>query len=191
MGKAVFRKFMMLLALNETVQLLKHDSWRMACLEAIASIPYPDLWIGGGFIRNAIWDEIYHTKTPVYDVDVIYFEKKMPVSKNKEIHDKLKSLLSEVPWEVYNQAHAHIFNDLPPYLGLEDAVSKWPELATCIACRLWMNDIEIIAPYGLLHAWTGQVTSNPKVLLLEKTEERVKRWRKYWSQLTLDYKNDY
>ncbi|WP_276606279.1 nucleotidyltransferase family protein [Alteromonas portus] len=47
----------------------------MRCLRALRALNLPQGYIGAGFVRNAIWDELHEraTPTPLNDIDVVYF----------------------------------------------------------------------------------------------------------------------
>jgi len=55
--------------------IIKRDPFRMRCLRALRTLDLPQGYIGAGFVRNAIWDELHAraTPTPLNDIDVIYF----------------------------------------------------------------------------------------------------------------------
>ncbi|MDK2765472.1 MAG: nucleotidyltransferase family protein, partial [Alteromonas macleodii] len=55
--------------------IIKRDPFRMRCLRALRALDLPQGYIGAGFVRNAIWDELHAraTPTPLNDIDVIYF----------------------------------------------------------------------------------------------------------------------
>jgi len=55
--------------------IIKRDPFRMCCLRALRALDLPQGYIGAGFVRNAIWDELHAraTPTPLNDIDVIYF----------------------------------------------------------------------------------------------------------------------
>ena len=55
--------------------IIKRDPFRMDCLHALRTIDLPQGYIGAGFVRNAIWDELHEKvkPTPLNDIDVIYF----------------------------------------------------------------------------------------------------------------------
>ncbi|MED5424850.1 MAG: nucleotidyltransferase family protein, partial [Pseudomonadota bacterium] len=56
-------------------EIIKRDPFRMRCLRALRALDLPQGYIGAGFVRNAIWDELHAraTPTPLNDIDVIYF----------------------------------------------------------------------------------------------------------------------
>jgi hypothetical protein len=47
----------------------------MRCLRALRALDLPQGYIGAGFVRNALWDELHERTipTPLNDIDVIYF----------------------------------------------------------------------------------------------------------------------
>jgi|GEM_PF-110898 len=110
------------------------------------------LYLGGGLIRNAVWDFLhgYRSPTAVDDVDVIHFNPdNIQKSYDEAIQRRLYGKLPNVKWSVKNQARMHCVNNEPPYNSIENAISHWPETATAFIARL--NDqggIEFIAPYG-------------------------------------------
>ncbi|MFC2001943.1 nucleotidyltransferase family protein [Chloroflexota bacterium] len=148
------------------------------------------LFLGGGIIRNLVWDYLhgYKNSTPIEDVDVVYFDS---LSNTKE-HDKaleknLEELVPNYKWSVKNQARMHIFNEENEYQSLEDAISKWPETATAIAVRLHDDgQIEIVAPYGFTDLFRLLVIPTPHFYKkLHKYKERLanKNWVKNWPKL--------
>ncbi len=66
---------------------IKRDPFRMDCLHALRSLDIPQGFIGAGFVRNAIWDELHERvkPTPLNDIDVIYFSDEITVSQNVAI----------------------------------------------------------------------------------------------------------
>ena len=149
-----------------------------------------DLYLGGGLVRNLVWDYLHNFKnpTPVDDVDVIYFDQ---LSATKE-HDvqleaRLRAAIPNLEWSVKNQARMHVGNADSMYLGVADAVSKWPETATAIAIRLSQpGELELIAPHGLADLFRLLVRPTPHFIANPKrVAERVtqKRWRTTWPKL--------
>ena len=148
------------------------------------------LFVGGGLIRNVVWDYLhgYSSATPIDDVDVIYFD---PAERTKE-HDaafesKLRETIPNLKWSVKNQARMHEINRDAPYTSLEDAVSKWPETATAMVARLGADgEIELVAPYGFDDLFRLVVSPTPHFWLkLEAYRSRVSRknWEQHWPRL--------
>ncbi|MFC1787910.1 nucleotidyltransferase family protein [Patescibacteria group bacterium] len=110
---------------------------------AVKELDLPDWWIGAGFVRNRVWDELhgYSKPTPLGDIDVIYFDTSntSEVSEN-DYQKQLEQILPTDLWSVTNQARMYLINNDEPYTSSLDAVSYWPETATAIAVKLDIND---------------------------------------------------
>lgn len=148
------------------------------------------LYLGGGLIRNVVWDYLhgYASATPIDDVDVIYFDS---LEQTKE-HDtafeaKLRAVVPNLKWSVKNQARMHDVNADAQYTSLVDAVSKWPETATAMVARLDASgEIEIVAPHGFDDLFRLLVRPTPHFMgRLERYQSRVtrKNWREHWPRL--------
>ncbi|AFA49868.1 nucleotidyltransferase family protein [Acetobacterium woodii] len=111
-----------------------------------------DLYLGGGVIRNIVWDELhnYTEMTPIEDVDVIYFDK-LSCTKERDIaiENSLRSIIPNLKWSVKNQARMHTINNDEPYNSLQDAVLKWPETVSAILLRKGKDErYKFIAPFN-------------------------------------------
>lgn len=176
--------------------LVEKDPWMMGVLRAAASLGLPDWWIGAGFVRNKVWDTLHNyqrpTARPGMDVDVVYFDKeKTDPREDRELELLLYSLKPGVPWSVKNQARMHEQNEDPPYKSSADAISQWPETATCVGIKLRGNRrLELIAPQGLDDITGLRVRPNPDckhnpqafILRLHK-----KDWLEKWPKLSIFY----
>jgi len=58
---------------QRTINLIEFDQLRMRALCAARSLNLPDWLISAGFVRNAIWNDIYANDAELNDIDVIYF----------------------------------------------------------------------------------------------------------------------
>ncbi len=132
--------------------LVAADGWMMAALGAVAKLGLPDCWIGAGFLRGAVWDRLhgYASRTPLDDIDVIYFDPEAPdPAAEAALERRLGEDLPGLPWEVRNQARMHLRNQDAPYRDSADALAHWLETPTAVALRL--NDgggPELLAPLG-------------------------------------------
>jgi uncharacterized protein len=174
------------------IKAIQEDDWMMEILKAAESAGLPDWWICAGFVRSKIWDVLhgYRERTPLPDVDVIFFnEKDTGEAAEKEAEQLLGKRLPEIPWSVKNQARMAVRNGLPPYSSSLDAVSKFPETATALAVRLEQGKLILGAPWGVKDAADGVV--RPTGFFLE-TEERLeiyrrrikeKKWQLVWNRL--------
>lgn len=158
-------------------------------LHAIRDVD-PNLYLGGGLVRNAVWDYLhgYKKPTPVDDVDIVYFDqlrdrKEQDVALEAELRRRIPNL----KWSVKNQARMHLTNGDDPYVSLEDAVSKWPETATSVAVRRPTGaDLEIIAPHGYSDLFRLVVRPTPHFCnRIEDYRRRIenKQWQQVWPHL--------
>lgn len=58
-------------------RLIKADIWMMDILKTVEKLQLPDCWVCAGFVRSKVWDTLheYSSRTPIADIDVIYFDK--------------------------------------------------------------------------------------------------------------------
>lgn len=150
------------------------------------------LYLGGGLVRNLVWDFLhgFKTPTPVDDVDVIYFDRLAATKAHDiQLEDKLRNQIQNLHWSVKNQARMHTGNNDAAYTGVEDAVSKWPETATCIAVRLSKSgELEVLSPHGLSDLFRLVVRPTPH---FEGKPQRIldraiaKHWQRTWPKLEL------
>lgn len=161
---------------------------------SILSEQSEDLYLGGGIIRNLVWDNLhgYSEMTPIEDIDVIYFNK-LCVSKENDlgIEERLKKAMPNYKWSVKNQARMHTANADDPYLSLEDAISKWPEIASAILLKRDKDGTyTFIAPFGFDDLFRLIVRPTPHFmnkLSQYQTRIRSKEWDTIWNKLILLY----
>lgn len=148
------------------------------------------LWLGGGMIRNAVWDHLhgYGSPTATEDVDVIHFNMTETEKRHDEvIQARLASLLPNAKWSVKNQARMHALNGEAPYSSIEDAITRWPETATAFLARLDDSGrIEFVAPYGFDDLLRLLITNTPAFAdRIEVIRKRAaeKQWQRLWPRL--------
>lgn len=160
-------------------------------LETVRSVD-ARLHLGGGLLRNLVWDFLhgFESPTPIDDVDVIYFDS---LSSTKEHDRHLEELLRKrapnLRWSVKNQGRMHMANNEEPYTSLEDAISKWPETATAFVAQFTgEGQLQICAPFGftdlfrLIVVPTPHFEGRPERI---KTRAEKKRWRAKWPRLRI------
>lgn len=188
---------------KDIVDLIKKDDWMMSVLETVKKLNLPDWWIGAGFVRSKVWDYLhdYKTRTPIPDIDVIYFDKK-DFSKDEEkiestsveddYQEKLKNLMPGINWSVINQARMHSFHNHQPYKTSEEGLSYWVETATCIGVKINPSgNLVLTTPHGISDLANLVLRPTPGSYKdIKKFEERVskKEWLKKWPKLKVDYK---
>ena len=193
--------------------IIKRDRFRMDCLDALRMLDLPQGYIGAGFVRNAIWDDLHNNdiSTSLNDIDVIYFSDEVSQTqsihalnlpkekedaqsqalfltklKEQEIERELSRLVPQANWQVKNQARMHVAHAHAPYQNCHDAISYWIERETCVAVRLLANDdLDILAPFGLEANFAGTISINPKYPRPEVFKQRLasKNWLTVWPLL--------
>jgi len=175
--------------LDRTLSLIASDQERMTCLRLVAELNLPQAAIAAGFVRNAIWDARFGAHSCLSDIDVVYFE---PNDLDPQKDEALERRLDEkrrLPWQVRNQARMHLRNEVRPYTSMVDAVSRFPEMATCLSVSLDPQGcLSMPNTEGLTDAWLGVLRPNPLVPDAAKiVVHRVlaKRWAVTWPGLEL------
>lgn len=178
---------------DDVLRLIQSDDWMMEIIRTASTLNLPDWWICAGFIRSKIWDTLhgFRYRTPIPDVDVIYFDKANLAEKHeKELENKLIKMMPAIPWSVKNEARMHIPNQLPPYTSSEDAMSKFPETATALGIKL-DDDLGLVlsAPCGIEDVLQLEVRPTPffneRKELAPLYEKRItqKHWKAIWPKL--------
>ncbi|WP_042149398.1 nucleotidyltransferase family protein [Paucisalibacillus sp. EB02] len=179
---------------KDIVKVFYNDKEMMAILRVAQSLNLPDWWICAGFVRSRIWDVLhgFSQPTPLDDVDLVYFD---PIhtdeAKEKELEQKLNSILPTVPWSVKNEARMHLVNGLEPYKDTVDAISKFPETVTSLGIKLDENDsIRLTFPHGIEDVLN--MTVQPTPFFAESNQRmkiyhyriRKKKWHEKWIKVT-------
>ena len=179
--------------------MIQKDRWMMEILKSVKRLNLPDWWIGAGFVRSKVWDFLHDHKvrTPISDIDVIYFDKSdfsaeeslsETTKKEVEYEKQLREIMPGVDWSVTNQARMHLFHDDKPYKSSEEGLRHWVETATCIGVKLDEKDKLILtAPHGiydLVNLIFRPTTTSYKNT--KRFEERIKnkKWLSKWPKLT-------
>ena len=136
---------------RDVVGVIESDPRAMRILRAAAGLGLPDWWIGAGFVRNRVWDAISGLPPSVErDVDVAYFDpRKLDPGEDARVEAQATAALAGVPWEIRNQARMHLRNGDRPYTSTLDAISRWPETATCVAVTLRGDAVRLVCCHGL------------------------------------------
>ena len=179
--------------LNEEniIRLVEQDEWMMNVLETVQTLKLPDWWICAGFLRSKIWDTLHDfaERTPLTDVDVIYFDSSSLSEKEEKIlEEQLSIWMPDVPWSVKNQARMHTINGFSPFISAEDGIAHFPETVTAMGVKINVNkQVVLTAPYGIKDVVQMVVNPTPffKRELNAKYQERVKKknWSKTWNKV--------
>ncbi len=188
---------------QDVISMIEQDKWMMRLLRTVQALELSDWWICAGFVRSKIWDNLHEfaEKTPLSDVDVIYFDPhQTDKAKERELENQLNRLFPGIPWSVKNQARMHIRNGVEPYTSSVDAISKFPETATALGISLDSStQLVLAAPHGIWDAINFKVKPTPYFATCESRMEIYKRrvlkkqWELIWCrleiQLELPYSN--
>ena len=186
---------------EDILQLIQKDQWMMQVLETVSSLGLPDWRIGAGFVRSKVWDYLHGLKirTPLPDIDVIYFDKNdfssgesgsFSTKAETKYQKKLSRLFPSVKWSVTNQARMHIFHKRKPYKSSEEGLSDWSETVTCIGVKIKRGKPVLVAPYGIgdlvnlvlrpIPNYQEKYKHDPDAFKRRMTE---KKWLKKWPRL--------
>ncbi|WP_342563959.1 nucleotidyltransferase family protein [Paenibacillus sp. FSL R7-0345] len=178
---------------QDLLQAVKEDPWMMDILAAVSTLGLPDCWVCAGFVRSKVWDlqHGFSSKTPLADVDVIYFDPDDLREETEKIREaRLREIDSSVPWSVKNQARMHVINGLAPYTSSTDGMAHFPETATALGLALTPQDgLRLSAPHGIRDA-IGLVvrpspffTATPQLQSVYEQRVAKKNWRAVWPLL--------
>ncbi|MEK7193263.1 MAG: nucleotidyltransferase family protein [Patescibacteria group bacterium] len=177
---------------QDILNLIRKDEWMMNVLLTVRDLHLPDWMIGAGFVRGKVWDFLhgYVTRTPLGDIDVIYYDKTdLREEKEVELQNILKGKMPDSVWSVTNQARMHIENNDAEYKSSEDALAHWPETPTCVAVLIDENhNLKLVTPYGIKDLVSLEIRPSPKFTRdIKLYRERInkKKWQEKWPQLKI------
>lgn len=178
------------------IQLVEQDAWMMQILRTAGTLGLPDWWVCAGFVRSKVWDALhgYAARTPLPDVDVIYFDERcLDEEVEKRWEKELRAIMPGVPWSVKNEARMHLVNGISPYSSSVDAMSKFPETVTALGLSLdEQGRVILSAPCGVEDLVQMVVRPSPYFLQTEARkeiyEERVakKNWKRSWPRIRVE-----
>jgi uncharacterized protein len=159
--------------------------WMMSVLRAARVCAPSDWWVGGGVLRDLVWDRLHGDFDParVKDVDLAFYDPlDLSHAREVELERTLAARLPDVTWDAKNQAAVHLWYqrrfgvEVVPLLSAADGVATWPETATAVAVRLCADDsLEVLAPCGLADLLGGVCRRNPRRVTVEEYQHRVVR----------------
>lgn len=178
----------------DLISAIKEDEWMMNILRVASTLKLPDWWICAGFIRSKVWDNLHHfnDRTPIQDIDVIYFDSKNNQEDvEKEYEKRLLTVLPSVPWSVKNQARMHELNKFNPFSSSTDGISHFPETATAIGIKLEKGKLKLTTPVGIQDLVNLEVKPTVHYIKDEKLravyQNRIakKDWKSNWTKLKI------
>lgn len=180
---------------KELISMVEKDVELIGILKTVRSLDLSDAYVGAGAIRNLVWDYLhgYNEKSPLTDIDVVYFDSKdINTEKDLGIWKKLCDAEPRYEWNVFNQARGHIKNNLKKAAkSTKEGMATWPETPTCVGVRINEDDsFDICAPYGLDDLMNLRIHPCGNSLIHEGLYEgRIakKKWKETWPKLEIHY----
>jgi uncharacterized protein len=167
--------------------IVRGSPWMMRTLAAARDCGPPGWWVGGGVLRDLVWDRLHghFDPTRVKDIDLAFYDAAdLSHAREVELEDALAAHLPGVVWDVKNQAAVHIWYErrfgvkVPPLRSVAEGVATWPETATAVAVRLDADDqLRVLAPCGLADLLDGVCRRNPRRATVEQYRRRLARKR--------------
>lgn len=178
---------------KEILSAIGNDEWMLEVLRAAATLKLPDWWVCAGFVRSKVWDALhgYAARTPLGDIDVIYYdENNLDEAREKDHERQLSRLMPGLPWSVKNQARMHEVNGLPPYRSSGDAISQFPETATALGVKvIERGELKLTAPHGLEDLFGMKVCPSPafekdeRLMNVYRRRLASKKWKEKWPKV--------
>lgn len=172
------------------IRIMKTYEHLMRDLRLVQGLGLSHWCIAAGYVRNHVWDYLhgYSARTPLHDVDVIYFDASdLTEESEKRYEHLLRKEVNDYNWSFKNQARMHARNREKPYASITDAMKRWPETATAVGISLEGNDIKVTAPHGLDDLFHLVIRRSPYFTDQDDFYARIerKKWLEYWPQLKI------
>jgi|SRR5829696_1623641 hypothetical protein len=174
--------------------MVRSAPWLLAALQAARDVDPPDWLVGGGVLRDLVWDRL-HGRPPARprDLDLAFFDPaRLDPARDAEVEAALTARLSGVPWDAKNQAAVHTWygrvfgGQVAPLTSAADGVATWPETATAVAVRLLPDDrLQVVAPCGLEDLFGLICRRNPRRVTVAHYRQRIhdKRITERWPRV--------
>jgi uncharacterized protein len=174
--------------------IIRATPWMLRVLGAARAAAPPGWWVGGGVLRDLVWDRLHGHFDParVKDVDLAFYDPAdLSHAREVALEHALAAHLPSVAWDAKNQAAvrqepgcgAHLVPGrfgarVAPLDSAAAGVATWPETATAVAVRLHADDgLEVLAPCGLADLLDGVCRRNPCRVTVEEYRRRLVRKR--------------
>ena len=177
--------------------LVRSTPWLLEALRAARDVDPPDWLVGGGVLRDLVWDRLHGRSRPALprDLDLAFFDRaRLDPARDAEVEAALAARLPGAPWDAKNQAAVHIWygrvfgGTVAPLTSAADGVATWPETATAVAVRLLDDDRnEVVAPCGLEDLFGLVCRRNPRRVSVARYRRRIhdKRIADRWPRVQI------
>jgi hypothetical protein len=164
--------------------MVRATPWLLEALRAARDVDPPDWLVGGGVLRDLVWDRLHGRPRPAppRDLDLAFFDPtRLDPARDAEVEQALTARLPGVPWDAKNQAAVHTWygrvfgGQVAPLTSSADGVGTWPETATAVAVRLLPDDhVQVVAPCGLEDLFGLVCRRNPRRVTVDHYHQRVR-----------------
>ena len=178
--------------------LVRSTPWLLEALRAARDVDPPDWLVGGGVLRDLIWDRLHGRSrpTPPRDLDLAFFDPtRLDPARDVEVEQALVARLPGIPWDAKNQAAVHTWygrvfgvGPVAPLRSAAAGVATWPETATAVAVRLLDDDrLLVVAPCGLEDLFGLVCRRNPRRVTVDHYRRRIhdKRIADRWPRVEI------
>lgn len=175
---------------TDVVDFVKRSEDMMRALRVARELNLPNWWVGAGFLRNRLWDEMSGvTGWDATDVDLVYYDPNdVTAETDWQYDDLLRERDPENNWEVRNQARMHYKNGFEPFTSVEDGIAHWTETATAIGVRLEDDErVRLLFCYGpddlleMIARPTPYLKGERMAIFHDRIEK--KKWQERWPKL--------
>ena len=183
---------------DRLASLVRSTAWLLEALRVARDVNPPDWLVGGGVLRDLVWDRLHGRSRPAppRDVDLAFYDPtRLDPERDAEVERALLGQLPGIPWDAKNQAAVHtwygrVFGGpaVAPLRSAADGVATWPETATAVAVRLLPGDrLEVVAPCGLEDLFGLVCRRNPRRVTVGHYHRRVrdKRIAERWPRVEI------
>ena len=167
--------------------IIRATPWMLRVLGAARACAPAGWWVGGGVLRDLVWDGLHGGFDParVKDVDLAFWDPAdWSHAREVALEGALAARLPGVVWDAKNQAAVHTWYqarfgvDVAPLRSAAEGVATWPETATAVAVRLDADgELEVLAPCGLGDLLGGICRRNPSRVTVAEYRRRLLRKR--------------
>lgn len=176
------------------VAMIRGEPVLMEVLRGIADLP--EGLLVAGALYNMVWNRL--TERPaladVADIDVFYFD---PSDLSYEAEDVVIRRLAarfghlKLPVQVRNQARVHLWFEqkfgapFTPLSSAAEMLGRYASKTHSVGARLAVDEIEIIAPFGLADIFSFRIVPNHALANRTAHENKGAKARRIWPEVTV------
>lgn len=152
----------------------------------------PNAWLVAGCLFQSVWNRQAGRAADagIKDYDLFYFDPSdLSAVAETQVQAHVAAECGDlgVRIEVANQARVHLWypqhfgRSYPPLTSVEDGISRFLVLETCVAVRPG----QCHSPFGVAGIYAGTLTPNPRTPYPELFTEKVASYQQRWGWLTV------